>query len=291
MTTFSLVRGRVMRVTVLDGCGAKVLGPKNSITSKGFVSVALTTNTEAGEAISVTNANGDECISDTPIPKFDSYSAVMTFCQVDPELYSALTGNTIVYAADGTTPVGFNITSDVDQTLSGFALELWSPVPAGVCAGGSPQYGYFVLPFLQGGVIGDLTIENAALSFTITGAATKDGNAWGVGPYSVVKNISNVDSPLNVALTTKNHFHLELTTTAPPAAVGAAALGVPATGATAGIPGTYTPANSYGPATFATIGALTASPGTNWTAGQYIKLRDNTLAHWNGTIWVAGAHP
>src|SRR5689334_4259329 len=154
MSTFSLVRGKVARVTKTDGCGAKVLGPKNSITTDGWVSAALTANVDEGTAISVLNAAGKACITDTPAPDFTGYGVVLTFCQVDPELYTVLTGNPIVYAADGTTPVGFDVNSDVDLSVSGFALEIWSSVPAGLCSGGSQQYGYFLLPFLQGGVLG-----------------------------------------------------------------------------------------------------------------------------------------
>src|SRR5262245_16623193 len=56
-----------------------------------------------------------------------------------------------------------------------------------------------------------------------------------------------------------------------------------ATGATAGIPGTWTPAGSRPPATFAAITGLVASPATTWTTGQYVVLGDASLAHWNGT--------
>ena len=33
---------------------------------------------------------------------------------------------------------------------------------------------------------------------------------------------------------------------------------------------------------------LTASPTTAWTTGQYVLLRDGSMAHWAGTAWVAG---
>ena len=71
-----------------------------------------------------------------------------------------------------------------------FALEVWAGSPAGdTCdnpgaTGGT--YGYFLLPFVQGGVVGDFTIENAEVTFTISGAATLDGNRWGQGLYPVV---------------------------------------------------------------------------------------------------------
>src|SRR4029079_2952063 len=66
----------------------------------------------------------------------------------------------------------------------------------------------------------------------------------------------------------------------------------PATGATAGTPGTWTPPGSQAPASVATIGAVTASPATAWTAGQYVQTKTAGApgqAHWSGTAWVAGA--
>lgn len=67
-------------------------------------------------------------------------------------------------------------------------------------------------------------------------------------------------------------------------------LGPPATGATAGIPGTYTPSGAALPANLAAmVGTVTASPTTAWTTGQYVNLADGSKAHWSGTAWTAGA--
>lgn len=287
--SFSLVRGRVARVTKLDGCGNRVLGPASTVTTDGFTTIALTAQTQEGEAISVTNAAGKVCVSDTPAPQFTGYQVSVTFCQVDPQLFSLMTGQPIVLSDDGTTTVGFDMQSDVDLDGSGFALEVWSSVPSAACGiTGAQGYGYFLLPFLQGGVLGDFSIENAAITFTIQNAATKDGTPWGVGPYNVVKDSSNVDGPLNVALTDTNHLHMELTTVTPPAAAGTVALGVPATLITAGIPATLSPSNAYAPASLATMGAVAKTPTTAWTTGQYVLLRDGTKAHWTSSAWAAG---
>lgn len=292
---FSLVRGRAMRVTKLDACGAKVLGPKSTVVTEGFISVAFTANTEEGETISQTNAAGRLCILDEPAPTFTGYTVEVNFCGVNPDLYSLMTGQPVVMDDAGTPQaVGFQVNSDVNLDSSGFALELWSAVPGALCSGGLPSYGYLLVPFLKGGVIGDFTVENAAVTFTLSGAKSKDGNAWGVGPYNVLKTTAGANSPLLVSLPTKNHLHMQLVTLAPPVDVcGAQALGIPGTGATAGTPGTITPANSYSRETFAALTAtpLTASPGTNWTVGQYIDLLDGSKAYWNGTAWVAGIHP
>jgi hypothetical protein len=70
-----------------------------------------------------------------------------------------------------------------------------------------------------------------------------------------------------------------------------------ATGATAGTPGTWTPASSQPPASVAALIAgtpntVTASPATAWTTGQYVQTATAGVpgqAHWSGTAWVAGA--
>lgn len=289
---FSLVRGRVLRVTRLDGCGRTVLGPDSVVTSTGFISVALTANQNEGEPISQTNANGDLCILDEPAPKFLNYGVAVNFCGVNPDLIRLMTGQEMVMSAGGTPEgVGFRVNSKVDLSLSGFALEMWSNVPVGACdESGETSYGYFLLPFVKGGVLGDFTIENAAVNFTLTGASTKDGNEWGAGPFSVTRNASSVPGPLNDPLDPYDHLHMELVTVAPPEAQDSAfALGVPATGATAGIPGSFTPTNSYGPANLAGMSGVTASPATDWTVGQHVVLRDGSLANWTGSAWAAGA--
>lgn len=66
---------------------------------------------------------------------------------------------------------------------------------------------------------------------------------------------------------------------------------VAATGATAGTPGSFTPANSYIPQVFADLAAfpIVANPLTAWTTNQRVVLGDASLAHWNGTAWAVGA--
>jgi hypothetical protein len=37
--------------------------------------------------------------------------------------------------------------------------------------------------------------------------------------------------------------------------------------------------------------AITASPATVWTTGQYVHLQDGSDAFWSGTVWTAGRKP
>lgn len=205
--SFPLVRGRTMRVTKTDGCCGPMYGADNSIVTEGFVSVALSSNITDAEEITVVNANGKTCVRDTGSATFDGYGVELVFCEVNPCLFSMITGQPTVTDGNGDI-VGFKMNSKVTLDQSGFALEVWMGVPGVACEGDTGASGYLLLPCLQGGVIGDFTIENAAITFTISGAATKDGNAWGIGPYP--------DSALPSALDGDDHLYVIFTTNQPP---------------------------------------------------------------------------
>ncbi|MEU4155696.1 hypothetical protein [Actinoplanes sp. NPDC026670] len=64
--------------------------------------------------------------------------------------------------------------------------------------------------------------------------------------------------------------------------------GTPATGATAGAPGTFTPAGSATPRNLAALAEVDASPLSKWTPGQHVILGDTTTAYWDGTSWKTG---
>jgi hypothetical protein len=73
--------------------------------------------------------------------------------------------------------------------------------------------------------------------------------------------------------------------TAPPSVDHGA---VAATGATAGVPGFFTPSGATTPANLAALTGITASPTSAWTTGQYVITADLLAAHWSGSAWVAG---
>jgi hypothetical protein len=289
-----------MRATRLDGCGRVKDAECSAIVSEGFVSVAFTANIDEGEEITVTNAAGKVCVRDAPVASLTGYSLTITFCEVNPDLYAMMTGQQTVFDAEGEA-VGFRVNSDVDASQSGFALELWSNTPGVECdaedEGAAGSFGYVLVPFIKGGVLGDFTLENGAVTFTLQNATTKTGSAWGVGPYDVVPGVGGTPGKLLDPIESGDHLHIQLTSVAPPEP-GCSCLtsGPKSTGATAGTPATLTPANSYPPDNFEELDTggthlLTASPSTAWTSGQYVVLGDGTFAHWNGTAWVEGIAP
>jgi len=81
--------------------------------------------------------------------------------------------------------------------------------------------------------------------------------------------------------------------------VGSPTPTVPSTGATAGIPGIWTPAGSLRPATQLDLingipNPVIASPLTQWSGGQFVQTRQSGAAGracWSGIGWVGGIAP
>ncbi len=214
---YAPVGGHTMRVTTLDACKAPVTdGDCPFVVSDGFVSVAVTANIDDGTAVEIKNARGNLCINRPAKPKIKNYSVTVNFCGVDPDLYSKFSGQDVVLDAQGDV-VGFDVDVELDTSVGGVGLEVWSEIPGAACSvtGGDGVWGYTLFPALQYGVIGDFTIEDNAVSFSISGMTTVN-NDWGVGPYDVQLDIADAPGPLVTAITPSKHLRSFRTEVAPP---------------------------------------------------------------------------
>jgi hypothetical protein len=222
---YAQVRGSVIRVTRLDACGVPDPGASAVVVSKRVSTVTIDEVTDDGTNIRERNFGDELCIVDDAFSQIIGYTADIALCGVDPDLVSLLTGQPVVTNAGGDI-VGFDATTDIDLDSFGFALEVWSRIAGSACdASGFRPWGYTVFPFLKGGRIGGFSFENGAVQFTISGAQTRDGNGWGVGPFDVDRDETSAPSPLASALGVNTHYRNILVTLDPPAAsCGASAL-------------------------------------------------------------------
>lgn len=210
-----VVRGKRIRITKLGTCGEP---PESAAecalaVSKGFIRVALTAQIEEGEELTQLTADGELCVNNQSRHNFKRWVAEIELCEVDPELVSLLTKVTLETDAAGDV-VGYrSVEGRIDNN---FALELWSGIDGQECVDGE-EFGYFLLPFVAGGTLGDIEVENGVSTFTISNAFTKGGGAWGTGPYDVVPDAYGVAAPLGTAIQTNEHHVQRLTTIAPPA--------------------------------------------------------------------------
>lgn len=211
---FSMIRGRALRATRLDECGAPYEEEEAyAIATDGFISVELVAETEEADEWSISNQNGDVLIADQSAPTILGYQVAVHLCGVNPDLISLLTGQPVVLDGNDIS-VGFRANTEVEAV--NFALELWSDVPAALCVDGQKTYGYLLLPYITSGTVGDFSVENAAVNFSITGGRTKVGSKWGRGPYYVTiggdGNLSQLATPIDP----EDHLHVQMTRVAPP---------------------------------------------------------------------------
>lgn len=292
--TYPAIGLHTVRVTRETVCGVPDWGDAAQCVSDGFVSIQVTANfTDIAEK-SITNGRGRKCVRRPADAELDDLTLQATFCAVDPELYSAMTGYPTVVDAQTGDVIGFDTDTSVRPSMTRFGMEGWSEA-YDVLDCDDPEeipYGYWVWPSVGGGRIGDYTLEDAAVTFSITDAHTYGGAGWGFGPYDVTRDASGNPSPLLDALTKYKHERRFRTTVPPPAVTnGFVPLDDPdtadATTATAGSPGTWNGVRPYDLAELQ-ADAVTADPATDWTTGQHVILGDGSYANWTGTAWAAG---
>ena len=204
-TCLNLVRGTSARITQLDECGD--VGTVFAVTD-GWIEAAVTAEYEAGDEFIQKNANGDLCVNERSPDALKRLSVNLNFCVEDPDIISLITGADL--EVDTPDTVGFRRKVGINETT--FALELWLKIAGGSCGEGGQCYGYYLLPFLTGGTLGDLTFGNQVITFSTT-AYTQAGSGWGVGPWNV---IGEPAAPLDVAIAADQIELLRQTCVAPP---------------------------------------------------------------------------
>lgn len=173
------IKGKVVRITRLTECGEVDYGSCASLVSECFVSVTLAAEIEAGDEYLQKSAWGDLCIIDKDADRIKWVNATIQFAEINPDALDILTNATP--AVDGSDTIGATWNQNPNETA--FALEVWTKRTGEPCSG-SPDWGYFVLPFTRNGRIdGDMTIENGVLTVSVVANAWPAVAAWGTGPY------------------------------------------------------------------------------------------------------------
>lgn len=217
-TCFAPVRGSVLRVTKLDACGAPLVTDPIVAVTKRVSSVSLEEVSDTGNGSVERNADGDILYVAEATTDVLGYSANIGLMGVDTAVIEALTGQPVVRNAAGEV-VGFDATTSVQLDAFGFAVEVWSRLAGAPCdLLGQRLWGYTLFPFFKGGRLGGFSFDNGAVNFTITGAQTRGGSKWGVGPYDVDRNASGIPSRLHSPLAPDTHYRSVMVALDPPQA-------------------------------------------------------------------------
>lgn len=212
------LQGETLRVTRLDECGNPEFGECAYAVSDGYVEVVLTPNVEEGERFLQRNAAGNAIVNQRSKPSLNWYDASIQFQEVDPELFTIITG-LLPYEDDQGRVIGFPVTES-DYATANFSLEVWMGNAEEECQPGDPlpYYGYNLLPWVvEGALSEDITITNDLITFTVVGR-TRKGTPWGTGPYDVVIDQTDAPSDLFTAIPTDTHHLAIWTQLAPPVA-------------------------------------------------------------------------
>jgi hypothetical protein len=218
---YSPVLGKTVRVSRLDSC-CRVAPPGTDcgfVVTDGFIRVSLSTETTEGTEIAPTKANGTNCYSVRTPDSFSRMTVEIEFCQVDPDLFEMMSNAEPFVDYNGDT-TGFTVGEGTLEKK--FSLEMWSGLASNeeACTtpGAEEGSGYFLLPCLQGGILGDFElVGDGESNFTITGAFTNKAIGWGVGPYDVMLDADDLPAPLPApGIPTNQHFLTTTTGVAPP---------------------------------------------------------------------------
>lgn len=212
-----------VRVTQLNSCGLPVTGCSTVVTD-GIISVEMAKEYEDREEFFVKNGDGQFCVRETNPPTLKWINLTLTFCNVDPELVGIVSAEPLVLD-DAASPraTGYS-TTEGSATNSNFAFEAWTRLAnissGGACTGGI-EYGYVLFPWVVEGTIGDVTLENGAANFVLTGR-TRSSSPWGTGPYMVDYSDNPAGSttqiPLLTPILSTQHHRMFISRLAPPTA-------------------------------------------------------------------------
>jgi hypothetical protein len=269
-----------IRVTALDPSGAPAPG-NDMYVSDQLVKIDFNPDMEAGQEISNRGASGNLCVVYRTPDLLKRLTIELELCIPDPELEVLLSGGDVLYdATDTTDVVGFSYPPLMrDPTPNGISVEAWTRYIIDGYQPPDQPYMHWVFPrmYLRKG---NRTIDVNAMANVYDGYAIENPS-WDGGP----EGDWDQDSDRVVQAV--------FTDTVPEAQLGMQKVPgqAPATGATAGTPGTFTPSGSAPPANLAAMGSITASPTTAWTTGQYVVLGDSSDAFWDSSQWTAGQAP
>ncbi|MEU7074731.1 hypothetical protein AB0B30_32510 [Streptomyces narbonensis] len=227
----TMSRGKMLRITKLNECGAVVTGPGSTVVADAFVSGTFTPNYAEAQEISILNANGAECISDRSAVALRWVDISLNVCTWDPTMINLITGDPLVLDDAAPTPntVGWRLDADLTGSAN-FALEFWSGIRGQSCdTEGNVKYGYWLFPWVKDAQWGEWSIQNDGITATWTARAVFGGD-WGVGPYDVRRDatVPATLEPLLTPIGATQPMHYEVTSAPlPTPACGAVTLPAP----------------------------------------------------------------
>lgn len=236
---FTPFKVAAVRVTEVDSCGTPVDSECSSVASDGIITIEQTAEYEDRVEFFVKNADGRFCVQRTDAPILKWLNLTLTFCNVDPELVTILTKQSLILS-DAASPVAIgNKWKTNDAATVNFAFEGWTRVAAQADCEDGELFGYVLFPWNVEGTMSDVTYENGAANFVVT-SRTQVGSNWGAGPYSVYASelVATLGDPMTLPDPVEVDEHRQMFTTylgPPETACGCIGIDFPLTFADSGV--------------------------------------------------------
>jgi hypothetical protein len=316
------IQGDMIRVTPLNLDGT-IDTSRPVLTTNGFITASFGTEFEDGDEITEKAADGTVCIQYKADDSLKGITFSLSLCTPDPESAALIAGGKIICAAADVTDGEGNVVVNAGDVVgysspavgatvgNPVAIEVWSKaIVKGKPAGGTP-YWHWVFPYVRVRYDGDREFSNGALSNEYSGTGVGNDALAAAGLGGVGSDFVLYKEALS------NPFSYVRSTAKPDISAGHWSGGTGGTGefdktadnsigcipplassATSGTPGTWSPSGATLPASVAALQAaspaITASPTTAWTTGQYVQTATagtGGRAYWDGNSWEPGSAP
>lgn len=182
--TFKPIYGKRLRAAQVGPNGQPLTGSAGmNVVTDGFITLSISAEVEDGTEVLVRNASGNLCINEKAAPSLKYLGVEMEFCGVNPSLLAIMT-NAEEYTNSAGDVIGFTVPEGALEKY--FSLELFTGLSGHTDEQGELSSGYFLMPFLQAGVLSEISVDGEnAVTFSMSGAMTKGGNGWGFGPFPI----------------------------------------------------------------------------------------------------------
>ena len=187
------VQGIALRIARLDAAGATPAGASNLIVTDAFTKVGWAPEFAEGETLTVTNAQGANCVDRKDADKYRWWNIALDLCFPDPEIAEMIAGALLITTTGDTTGAGV---PRLNQAISqnGVSLEIWTHALNGPSnTDAITPYIKFVMPKTYNWTIGEQSIENGAVVLPLSGTAIENPG-WLNGPANDWIGPSGADS-------------------------------------------------------------------------------------------------
>jgi hypothetical protein len=216
----ALIRGRVVRFTLLDQCGAFIGTPtRTSFVTDGFITVKATKNMDNGTDINIRGANDVVQVFEPGRQSLLNMTIEVNLVKVNPAALVMLTspGSPAIVDWEGTI-AGWEEKSGVLLNQN-FGMEVWTATSGFACVAGGVINGYMLYPLISQGWLEFDDITSKECTATLHGLTYGNPN-WAKGPSDykpVATDAIGTPGQLIANVDPNAHRHFELTPIAAPA--------------------------------------------------------------------------